>query len=93
MCNAFCLKQVDIISSTSILLVTEENAIGNEVWGKVEESLIHASKDYPGFDSRLHGWTLIRQMDNIFWERILEEPGITLSSDVESPEIGYIESW
>lgn len=68
--------------------------IGNQNWGKVEESLIPSSKDYPGFDSRLHGWTLIRQSDNVYWERILEDPDVVSSSaDVESNVKEYVESW
>ena len=69
--------------------------IGNQNWGKVEESLIPLAKDYEGFDSRLHGWTLIRQSDNVFWERILEDPEeeVISSGDVESNVKGYEESW
>lgn len=85
-CGTFGLQQIDVIPSSSILYLTEKKTLGHEVWGKVEESLLEASVDYPGFDSRLHGWTLIRQMDNVFWELIFEEPETVNFGDVKFNE-------
>jgi hypothetical protein len=46
--------------------------IGNCIWAKVPMELIPPAsiQNCRGFDISLHGWTLIKKKDVVFWEPV-----------------------
>ena len=70
--------QIDVLSNTSQPILVDLQTQGDLLWGKVGIESIKRGKTVQGFDMNLHGWTLIRNKNEIFWEPVttLDDFGI-----------------